>query len=174
MTVFHLTNICTFSVITDASKYDNTVDEYSIFSNECDQSADGNYLGSYWNGRDQGIYEYINIDLQIHVSILSVDIKNGHNAGDNDRSTKDFALDISQCGYDWTRVVTDILENAINQQCPDITTENYPVNKVARYVRFMALGYHQESSGSSLQYLHINVDFPASVQSEDQFLCPGN
>ncbi len=154
-------------------KFDTNVDEYSIFSNECDKSADGIYRGSQWIGQQQGTDQHIKIDLQIYVNIVSIDIKNGHNGQGNDRSTKDFRLDVFECGFDWTEVASGTLTNAINQVCENINVENYPVNKTARYVRFVALNYYG-SQGSSLQYLHVNVDYPASVVADNHLKCPGN
>ena len=114
--------------------------------------------------------QYIVIDLQIHVTILSIDIKNSKNAENEDRSTEQISLEISQCGSGWIQVASDILDSAIGKDCDQIPVKNYPVNQMGRFVRFVAVSFY--GSGSVLQYFHVNVDFPDGVDSDPQFICP--
>ena len=102
--------------------------------------------------------------------ILSIDIKNGRNGDDNDRSTKDIGLYISNCGSGWIEVASDTLDSGINKDCDQIPVQNYPVNKMGRFVRFVAVNFY--GLGSVLQYFHVNVDYPNGVEADPQFLCP--
>ena len=53
--------------------------------------------------------------------------------------------------------------------CSDIPVHEYDVNKVAKYVKFMAQSFYVTSA--ALQYFNVDVDFPARISS-DPFLCP--
>ncbi len=79
-------------------------------------------------------------------------------------------LDIATCPHHWVRVASDTLPSAINVACENIPIQNYVINKVGRYVKFTAVNFH--GSGSTLQYLHVNTDYPNGIMSENDYICP--
>ncbi len=86
------------------------------------------------------------------------------------RSAKDFLIHIANCEHDWTEVVSDMLPDAQGVSCENIPLKEYTINRVGKYVRFMAITHY--GAGPVLKYINIETDYPNGIQT-DQMPCPG-
>ena len=78
-------------------------------------------------------------------------------------------VSISDCGFGWSHEVEATLASGINVNCEDIPIHTYPINKAARYVRFMAMTYY--GNGATLQYFNVDYDYPNGIVNEN-YTCP--
>lgn len=85
------------------------------------------------------------------------------------RSTNAFAVDISNCGYGWNRLIEDTFPDNRQSACLDLEFRSYNVDQIGRYARFVAISHYGLSP--SLAYFHVDFEYPTSVD-QDEVLCP--
>jgi hypothetical protein len=123
---------------------------------------------SYWLGREQTANEWITIDLGEVMAITGIDLQNTHNTTFDDRGTKDFRIEASSDGSNFTTVIAGTLADVAG------TGDNIPIESFsvrngdfslfsARYIRFEATNYYGNGAGLNEIFVFAHVPEPGSI-----------
>ena len=88
-------------------------------------------------------------------------ITNSYNHGQGFawRATKDLAIDISFCPYNWTRVSEVTLPEEFTKQCHELTKTLVDVDIMGRYIKAISVNYHNSHS-AALGFFGIDFEMP--------------
>lgn len=92
---------------------------------------------NYWIGTNYRQNAFFKIDMGQPVQFKQFQITNANNDGSGYgwRSTKDLAIDVSICPYNWTRVAQVTLPKEIHKACHELTKTLVDVDIIGRYIK---------------------------------------
>ena len=135
-----LSNVALDKPVTATTRYSATFDESQVTDGVLD---DGWNQVGYWLTRDNTAGS-LTVDLQAPYELARIELTNTHNARYNDRSTRDFRLELSSDAETWQEVAAGSLVQA-EIRVPYIVF--LPPGTVARFVRFHADSWYGAGAG---------------------------
>ena len=132
----------------------------NIFSKEIDRWSALSFLlkdpANYWLTGDGKAGEGFIMSLGCQKTVVGVNLRNTHNAGFRDRSTKKFRiLGSADKNGPWQELLLANLEDSRLQDPPPFQQLMFPNSAVVSFVKFELLEYY--GNGGGLQFFEVTV-----------------
>ncbi len=132
----------------------------NVFLDECNYH-DPPLNFNHWSTPDGTTNAYFIVDAGAKVRVTNIRLRNAANGPYNDRGTRDYQIYASEDDPEnlSTLIAEGTLAHVEGLSCDATPNIDIPLNVVARYLKFVAVNYHEKSA--VLKFFGITYEFPA-------------